>query len=69
MPGEEPIGYAASLWPSGMIPMPDLSPISNDTLKLIDLYKRERVAVSDLYNVRAGFDSNGKFVIYATPDA
>lgn len=69
MPGEEPIGYAASLWPSGMIPMPDLPPISNDTVRLIDLYKRERVAVNDLYNVRAGFDSNGKFVIHPNPGA
>lgn len=67
--GEEPIGYAASLWPSGMIPMPDIPGKKNDSLRLIDLFRRRRVTVNDLYNVRDGFDENGKFVIQANPDA
>ena len=69
LPGEEPIGYAASLWPSGMIPLNDLPRKTNDTFRLIDLYKSKRVKVNDLHNVRGCLDKNGKFFMQANPDA
>lgn len=65
--GEEPIGYAASLWPTGVISMPDLPGLADDKLRFYDLLRRGKVQSCDLHKVTGGFDQSGKFVLHATP--
>jgi hypothetical protein len=60
--GEEPIGYAASLWITVLIQVSNLPRLHDDSRRLYDLYARRHISIVDLSKVQIGFDSEGKIM-------
>lgn len=59
---EEPISYAACIWPAVRIGIDDLPPMANDKRRLLDLVHSNTILVVDAHRVQGGFSEDGRFV-------
>lgn len=57
---ERPIGYAATLWPSTIIPFSDLPPIGNDKLRFYDLLRRKDVNAANVDRIAIELEADGR---------